>query len=282
MFAYAYLWFILPQSGEGALVEFLALLGDNELKFMRNRRLWGLGVLVLFLALIPLGLNYGASTVLAIDSSSRNYQVTEWEFGSGATIDGCSGSYCSQATIGDQGAASSGTSPQFGTVKTDEPLLEVIIEPGESNLGTLSTERTATKTTSVKVRNNYDGGYSLQMVGDPPKLKNHTLATPSTPTASIMGQEQFAINLVANTAPSVGAAPIQVALQDGQQSIFGEPTETYKTPNRFMYQSGDIIAKSVTEKGRTDYTISMIVNISSSTPAGKYTGDFSLYIVPAL
>ncbi len=208
--------------------------------------------------------------------------MTEWQFGSGATIDGCSGSYCSQATIGDQGAASSGTSAQFGTVKTDEPLLEVIIEPGESNLGTLSTERTATKTTTVRIRNNYEGGYSLQMVGDPPKFKNHMLATPASPTASVMGQEQFAINLTANTVPAVGTLPVQVASQEGQQAIYGQPAEHYRTPNSFMYQSGDIIAQSVTEKGRTDYTISMIVNISNSTPAGKYTGDFALYIVPAL
>lgn len=224
----------------------------------------------------------GTVTVLAVDSSSNNYQITEWQFGSGATLDSCSEAYCAQATIGDQGAASSGAAPEFGEVETDEPMMEVIIVPGESNLGTLSTERTATKVTEVKVRNNFEGGYTLQVVGEAPKFGNHILNTPATPSESRMGTEQFAINLTANTVPEVGKLPTQVQQTEGQQVIYGEPTDNYKTPNLFMYENGGIIAQSVTQKGRTDYTISMIVNISNSTPSGHYSGDLGLFIVPLI
>lgn len=251
---------------------------------MQKQGVWGLGVRTLAMAVVAgiIGLAL-SGTVLAVDSSSDNYQVTEWQFGnSGSSVESCSGSYCSQATIGDPDAATYSGHVDFVEVQTDEPLLEVIIEPGESNLGTLSTERTATKTTLVKVRNNYEGGYSLQITGSPPKFGDHTLATSATPTASTMGVEQFAMNLTANTTPSVGTLPVQVAKEEGSQVVFGEPTEAYRTANLFKYIDGDIIAQSTSERGRTDYTISMIINVSSATPAGNYTADFGLFIVPTL
>ena len=251
---------------------------------MRKRSLWGYGAGTLSLALIAIGTAVGftASTAFAVDSSSNNYQITEWQFGSGGSLDSCSEEYCAQATIGEQDAPSSATAPDFAEVKTDEPALEVIIVPGESNLGTLSTERTATKTTEVKIRNNFEGGYSLQVVGDAPKYGDHILNTPATPTDSRMGTEQFGINLTINTIPGVGALPVQIQNEEGEENIFGEPTENYRTANKFMYQNGGVIAQSVMEKGQTHYTISMIVNIANTTPAGHYSGDLALYIVPAI
>lgn len=251
---------------------------------MRKRSLWGfrLGTVVMAFIAIVFAVGAGAATVLAVDSSSENYQITEWQFGSGATLDSCSDEYCAQATIGDPGAASSASTANFGEVTTDEPMLEVIIEPGESNLGTLSTERTATKVTSVKIRNNFEGGYTLQVVGEAPKFGNHILNTPATPTESRMGTEQFGINLTANTVPTVGSLPVQIQNKEGEENIFGEPTENYRTPNRFMYEDGGVIAQSVMQMGRTDYTISMIVNIANTTPAGHYSGDLALFIVPLI
>lgn len=251
---------------------------------MRKRSIWGYGLGMLSLAFfaVTLAVGLGASTALAVDSSSNNYQITEWQFGSGATLDSCSDEYCAQATIGNDSAGMSASSPEFGEVETDEPMLEVIIVPGESKLGTLSTERTATKETEVKVRNNFDGGYTLQVIGEAPKFGNHILNTPSSPTESRMGTEQFAINLTANTVPEVGKLPTQIQTVEGAQTIFGEPTNNYKTPNLFMYENGGVIAQSTIPKGRTDYTISMIVNISNSTPSGHYSGDLALFIVPLI
>lgn len=244
---------------------------------MRRRRLWRSIVPALVAVLIVIG---GAGTVFAQTATSPNYQVTETQIGNGASQESCSGSYCARVSIGDitSGNTMMSNTASFDDNATSEPFLEMIIETGESNLGVLTTEQTATKTTMVKVRSYLSDGYIMQLIGDPPKFQGHTLSTPSVPTLSVPGVEQFAINVVANTSPSVGANPVQVP---DSGLPFGAADALYSTPNMFKYSSGEIIARSLTDSGRTDYTISMIVNISSATPAGNYTGDFMTVLMPA-
>lgn len=220
-------------------------------------------------------------TAYALTSSSPNYQVTESDFGSMSLLENCSGAYCTQVTMGDIEAgesASANYSATFGSLAgQEEPLLEVIVEPGESNLGVLTTESTASKTTGLKVRSYMSGGYTVQIFGDPPRYGNHTLGVPTNPTASQPGTEQFALNLVKNSSPELGEDPWQIPDADFG-SGFAEPG--YDTPNLFKYVSGEIVARSLSESGRTDYTISMIVNIADSTPAGHYTSDFTAVVMP--
>src|SRR5215207_2142512 len=109
---------------------------------MRKRRLWGWLHFALIVALLVFGST--TTTMAQSTSSSNNYQITESEFGGGSGEEACSESYCARASIGDPGAASSRTSAEFGEIFYDEPLLQVIVEPGNSNLGVLSTETTAT------------------------------------------------------------------------------------------------------------------------------------------
>jgi hypothetical protein len=66
----------------------------------------------------------------------------------------------------------------------------------------------------------------------------------------------------------------------GAQTSFGVVSENYGTPNLFMFSSGDVVASSAKESGQTDYTISIIVNIASGTPAGNYSADFSAVVIP--
>lgn len=214
-------------------------------------------------------------------STSETYQVTETDFSATSPRENCSGHYCARASIGDiagQRSEPPGAGAVFSPAEGEEPRLEVIVETGESNLGELSTETTATKTMVVKILNYLGEGYTLHIEGNAPKFKNHLLATPGSPVASDPGTEQFAINIAANTTPNVGAAPLQVPADQG---VFGEVEDDYKTANLFKYTSGEVIARSNAESGRTDYTISMIVNISNSTPAGHYSGDFAAVVVPA-
>lgn len=225
-------------------------------------------------------INGALETVHAETSSSTNYQMTDSEFSSMSNKLNCSASYCAKASIGDMSAPVSKTptsKAQFGPITASDPLLEVIVDPGASNLGELTTERTAFKTMTVRVRTYLSNGYILQIVGSPPKYNGHALNTPTTPTSSQMGTEQFGINATVNTTPGVGANPVQVP--SGQTS-FGQVKDNYKIANQFMYVSGDEVAYSDSESGRTDYTISMIVNVSNSTPAGHYSGDFSAVVTP--
>ncbi len=249
---------------------------------MQKRRLWQYAKPMLLAGLIASG---GTSAVFAAastsTSNSTNYQVTETQFGAGSLQESCSGQYCARTSIGDVagggGGTSSGSSATFGQITTDEPLLEVIVDPGETNLGILDAEHTATKTMVVRIRSYLSNGYVLQITGNSPKYANHSLNTPTTPTAASPGTEQFAINAVANTSPNVGAGLVQVP---SDQTSFGEVDEDYDTPNLFKYLSGDVVARSQKASGRTDYTISIIVNISNSTPAGHYAGDFSAVVIP--
>jgi hypothetical protein len=244
---------------------------------MQIERLWAQ---TRFMLLIVLFIVLSVSSVFASTSSSTNYQVTETQFNSGASLESCSGQYCAQASIGDLavgGGSSASYKAEFGSITSEEPVLEVIVEPGVSDLGVLSTDKTATKTTIVKIRNYLSGGYVLQMIGDPPSYNNHMLHAPFTPTASSAGTEQFAINAAANTNPEFGANPKQVP---SDQMSFGFAEALYSTPNLFRYVSGDVVARSNTESGQTEYTISMIVNISSATPAGHYASDFSAVVIP--
>ena len=248
------------------------------IRLMQKQGLWRYMLLGLMVTSIIFG---GSRSVMAEPLyNSENYQLIETEFGGGSSLESCSDAYCARVTIGDVTDANQSRNEHtatFGPISSTDPLLEVIIEPGQSNLGVLNTQNTATKTMIVKIRNYLSGGYVLQIVGDPPKYNNHTLNTPTTLTGSAPGTEQFAINAVANTLPNVGADPVQVP--SGETS-FGEVDEDYNFSNLFKYSSGDIVARSLTESGRTDYTISMIINIADSTPAGNYTADFAAIVVP--
>jgi hypothetical protein len=74
---------------------------------------------------------------------------------------------------------------------------------------------------------------------------------------------------VANTNPAnFGAGPVQVP--SGAFSN-GTVASGYNTANLYKYVKGDTIASSAASSGETDYTISYILSINSSTPAGQYT-----------
>ena len=245
---------------------------------MWDIRLKRVGLAVLLVALLLSG---DSVKVFATTASSPSYEISETEFGAGATLESCSGQYCAKATIGnltgDDGSSPSSTAT-FGPIASDsEPLLEVIVEDGASNLGVLSTEKTAHKTMNVSVRSYLSNGYTLQIIGKPPIYGTHQLAVPSSPTASSPGNEQFAINLAANTDPELGAEPEQYP---SSEFSYGVVEENYARPNLYMYSSGDVVARSYSESGQTRYTVSMIVNVSGSTPAGHYSGDYSAMVVP--
>lgn len=222
----------------------------------------------------------GAGTAFAQTSTSSNYKASEMQFGAGSSLESCSGSYCAQASIGDIAGGEATNTVQtatFGPLAPDTPSVEVIIEPGQSNLGVLTTETTATKTMVIKIRTYLTDGYQLQIAGDPPKYGSHTMATSPTLEPSTPGTEQFGINLADNSTPNIGANPIQVPSGDFS---FGSVINGYDTANQFKYVSGQTVARSTTQSGQTDYTVSMIINISNQTPAGHFTGNYSAVVIP--
>lgn len=219
---------------------------------------------------------FNAWPALAEVSTSPNYQLSETQFNSGASLNSCSNGYCAQVAIGSVGNSGTSTA-QFGPITPDLPSLDVIVDPGVSNLGVLTPETTGTKTMIVRVRSYLSNGYTLQINGTPPKTSSYALQTPTTPTVSTPGTEQFGINVVDNSTPDIGTQLVQVP--DATTS-FGQLMPNYNQPNKFMYSSGDVVAFSSKASGRTDYTVSMIVNISSKTPAGQFSGEYSAIVIP--
>lgn len=244
---------------------------------MQKRKLWGLGHVVLLAALFVI---VGAGSVLAQTANSDNYKASEMQFGGGSTLESCSGSYCARTSIGDLAGGESKSASNtavFGPLAPGEPSVDVIVEQLSSNLGVLSTETTGTKTMKIKIRTYLTDGYQLQIAGDPPKYSNHTLATSSTNEPSTPGTEQFGINLADNSTPDIGAGPVQVPSGDFS---FGSVVNGYGIANQFKYINGQTVARSTTQSGETEYTLSLIVNISNQTPAGHFSGDYSAVVIP--
>jgi hypothetical protein len=216
-------------------------------------------------------------------SSSSNYSVSDVQIGgNGSALKDCSTSYCAQEELGDtvDGHASSANySAQFGSDVSNTPLLEETVTGGTQDLGTLQPSSTSTATFSIKVRSYLSTGYSLYIDGAPPSQGEHTLKTMYTgcPCTSQPETEQFGINLAANTTPAIGSNAVQVP--SGQFS-FGSVTTNYSQSNLFMYHNGDEVAESSTSTGETDYTLSMIINVSNVTPGGQYSETFSSVVVP--
>jgi len=217
-----------------------------------------------------------------VQSSSTNYGVGQVHFGNGGDLNECSTNYCSKQSSGELTAgttSSTNYTAQNAFNVNRDPYIQVLVTSSSVNMGTLATGSTATGTSAFSVKSYLASGYIVQTVGTPPVSTPHTMAAPSTPTASAVGTEQFGINLATNltscTTPApanFGTAPVQNPVGFG----FGAATANYNTCGKFMYVNGDTIAQSNSSSGETDYTISYIMNISSVTPGGSYTMNQSI------
>lgn len=211
-------------------------------------------------------------TARALEAVSSTYGVDETFFGNGGELNACSTTYCSKQTAGDLGVgntASTTYQAQAGSNVTDRtPYIQMVVNNAAIDLGTLTTTTTATATATFSVKTYLAGGYIVINSSPGPQNNGYTMNTLSSPTASSIGNEQFGINLVANTSPATfGAALAQIP--DSSFS-FGQVAAGYNTANQFKYVNGDTIAYSNKSSGETDYTISYMYNISNVTPGGVY------------
>lgn len=222
-----------------------------------------------------------AGSVAFADSyNSTNYRIDESFIGGGGLIQSNSANYSGSDSIGSPavgGSASTNYQTDSGYTTTSDPALSLIITSATVNFGAFSTASTKTGTSTFSVLNYTTYGYVAYIVGSPPSNGSHTLAGMSSTAASSTGTEQFGINLVANTAPATfGANPVQVP--SGSFS-FGSAASNYNTTNMYRYVAGETIAQATKNSGETDYTISYIVNVSTSTAGGSYSGDQQIIVI---
>ncbi len=207
---------------------------------------------------------------------SPNFRVDESFVGGGGDVQGSSPNFKSDSAVGSVGVGDT-SSPSFtsetGPITTSDPALTFSVSGTAINFGALSTSATATGNSSFSVKNYTSYGYIIQVVGSPPKTGSYALAGMSTSGVSQQGVEQFGINLVHNTSPiNFGTNPTAGTTA----AQFGTASSGYSTPNNYKYINGDTVASAPKSSGQTDFTISYIVNASTTTAGGVYTGALTL------
>lgn len=212
---------------------------------------------------------------------SQNYRIDEATLGAGNMNQASSNNFSAQSGFGDLGignSASANYQVNAGSQTSPDPVLSVAITSTVADFGVFSPSTTTTANSTFSVINYTSYGYAVQITGAPPTSGAHTLKGMTTTSISQPGIEQFGINLVANTAPKSFGANLNNG-DFGFGQIGTGPSDTrYSTPNEFRYVSGDIIASAPKSSGRTDYTISYIVNVAGTTPGGKYVSNQTLIV----
>jgi hypothetical protein len=135
------------------------------------------------------------------------------------------------------------------------------------NMGNFSTVAPTSGQTQMVVGTNAGNGYSIVMSGNTMASGNNTLPALSSPTVSAPGISQFGVNMRANTIPVTG--------QDPSGAGISTPSANYNQPNRYMFHSGDVLASSTNVEDFRKFTITYLVNISTSQPPGVYASSFT-------
>ncbi|NOR86425.1 MAG: hypothetical protein GQ527_02330 [Bacteroidales bacterium] len=198
--------------------------------------------------------------------SSANYEIFADAFGSGGDSNLSSLNYFMVGSTGEvaMGFAESSSFRLNSGVPSikRQPSIGITVSPDQISLGMLSSTSVASNSHGISSYSNSKTGYVLKVYGE-------TLTTAATDdidaigassAASNPGTEQFGINLVANTVPAVGAAPVlRKAIIDAD----------YGTVNQFAFLDGDTMA-TATKPSNDTFTASYIANISAGTAAGQY------------
>jgi len=128
-------------------------------------------------------------------------------------------------------------------------------------LGTLTNSATKYGTSQFLVGSNAVNGYTVSANGPTMTSGTDQISAINSPDTSHLGTGQFGMNLRANLTPLLGADP---------SGGTGSPMPDYDITNKYTYHDGDVLASSNTRSTFEIYTVSYIVNVSSSQPAGVY------------
>lgn len=223
-------------------------------------------------------------TAYADSSSSAHYTLINSEVGGGGIGTSSSPNFQSVLSTADNAVSSGSSDPSStnysvaaGSVTPHTPTLSIAILSSNATFNSaFSPTTTSTATAQFSVEDYTSYGYVVQIVGNTPTNGSHSIPAMSNgsggPTTPAVGYEQFGINLVANTSPSVGSNPSY-----GQfGATTAKPEPNYDTANNFLYSSGDSIASSPKSSGQITYTISYVVDVSDLTPGGQYTSNQSI------
>lgn len=132
------------------------------------------------------------------------------------------------------------------------------------DFGELSPDQTYTTSSEIFARTNAFHGYSIAVTGTTMTSGWKSIPAITTPTESFQGVGQFGINLADNSSPDIGAVPTGPGTN-------GNVIAPYDTPNKFLFNSGDIVATSDGVTRSRKYTASYVVNVPVDQQPGVYS-----------
>ncbi len=141
------------------------------------------------------------------------------------------------------------------------------------DLGELSTAVAKVATTQFSGATNDPTGYAIYVTGSTMTSGNTVIPPLLANAGSNPGTSQFGINLRSNNLPTGGAEPVGLGTT--------APSAPYSTQNSFRYVEGEAVAASNLSTDFRRLTVTYLVNISSSQPAGFYSSTFSYTAVAA-
>lgn len=136
------------------------------------------------------------------------------------------------------------------------------------SLETLSAAAVATSSHTIMVGTNAANGVAVSYSGATLTSGVNIITACSINCASAVDSEQFGINAVVNTSPSVGAAC------SGTTPI-ASAAANYDVANSFRFVSGDTIISSAGSINDTSCAISYIANIAATTEVGSYNTNLT-------
>jgi hypothetical protein len=235
------------------------------------RKITGLGVLLVYLFFCILEPTYASAL------QSSNYRFNESVVGGGGLTQENSANYQAGEFLGDLAIGNS-TSTNYqinsGYDTTSDPALTFIVDTSSLSFGSFSPSTTAVTSSTFEVIDYTSYGYIVQILGTPPTNGAHVINAMVSTGPSQAGVEQFGINLVANISPvTFGANP------NNGSFGFGTAATNYNTANQYRYVSGETIASGPKSSGNTIYTLSYLVNVTSTTLGGQYTSNQTLICI---
>lgn len=233
-----------------------------------------------YLFIVLAALLFGAPAAASNVPTSTNYRFDETNVGVSSILESNSANFRATSGAGDTGIGNSGSAnfqTESGSKTTPDPNLTFTMNSTAASFGTFSPASAQTAVATFSIINYTSFGYIVQVIGGAPKAGNNEIDAMSANAPSQPGIEQFGINLVANTSPSsFGANPNNGTAPNNFG--FGQAATNYNTPNQFRYVSGETIALAPKSSGKTDYTLSYLVNVAALTSGGAYSADQTLVV----
>ena len=154
--------------------------------------------------------------------------------------------------------------------------------PGNIGFNALfSPTATAFTSSQMAASTNAGSGYVITVNGPDLMSGSDSVTSLTAPTAPIPGVSQFGLNLKDNALPDVG---IEIAPTPNASNYRGQPAPGYDTADVYKFVTGEVVANSYKDiAGATDaqiYTVSYMVNVPGSQPAGTYTTTLTYICTP--